>query len=82
MFGDDCGYKRNKKRCCECIVISVIIASIAFVSGILIGALTGIYASLGIGAFVAILASLGVLLIIRVILDICFRKDKKNENCC
>lgn len=80
MFENDCGYRKNN-RCCSKIVIGIIVALITFVAGILIGALTGLFAALGLGAFVAILAILVILLIIKIIQEICCKKDKY-DNCC
>ena len=82
MFENDCGYRKNSNKCCSAIIYAVIIALITFVAGILIGALTGLFDALGLGAFVAVLAILVILLIIRIILDVCYKKDKKNNNCC
>ncbi len=81
MFENDCCYKKENNKCCSNIVIGILVALITFVVGILIGALTGLFALLGLGAFVAILAILVILLIIRIILEVC-RKEEKYNSCC
>ena len=43
----------------------------AFVLGVVIGAVTGLFAALGLGAFIAILVILAILIITRVIVLVC-----------
>ena len=77
MFERGC----KKARECSLIVITIIVALITFVAGILIGALTGLFDALGLGAFIAILAILIILLIIRIILLVCNEPDRKKDCC-
>lgn len=81
MFENDCKGKKSGKNCSN-IVIFILIALITFVAGVLIGALTGLYAALGLGAFVTISAILIILLTIQIILAICCKKDRKYDCCC
>jgi len=80
MFENDCCCRKNNK-CCSKIIIGIIVALITFVAGILIGALTGLFAALGLGAFIAILAILVILLIIKIIQSICCKKEKYDDCC-
>ncbi len=80
MFENDCGCKKNHK-CCSDIVICILVALITFVAGIVIGALTGLFAALGLGAFIAILAILIIILIIQIILAVCCKKQKYDNYC-
>ena len=78
MFEDKRECKKNK--CCVDIVITILAIALAFVIGIIIGAVTEIYTTLGIGAFVVLAAILGILIIIRIIMIVCYGcRDKK---CC
>ena len=43
----------------------------AFVLGVVIGAVTGLFAALGLGAFIAILVILAILIITRIIMLVC-----------
>ena len=82
MFDNDCYCKKYNNKCCSKIIIGILVALITFVAGVLIGALTGLFAALGLGAFIAILAILVILLIIQIILAICCKNDKKYDDCC
>ena len=79
MFEDKKECKKNK--CCVDIVITILAIAFAFIIGVIIGATTGIYETLGIGAFVVLAVILGILIITRIINLICC-KDKKDKCCC
>lgn len=70
--------KDKKRKCCVDLVIFVISILLAFVIGLIIGALTGLVTFLGIGAIVLFLTTLLALLAIRIIMLICC----KNIKCC
>lgn len=71
----DICFKREKKRkCCVEIAIFITIVLVAFVVGLIIGALTGLADFLGTGAIVLFLATLLILLIIEIAILICCRK--------
>lgn len=71
----DICFKREKKRkCCVEIAIFITIVLVAFVVGLIIGALTGLANFLGTGAIVLFLATLLILLIIEIAILICCRK--------
>lgn len=80
MFENCCTCTKNNKHCLG-IVIWILVTLIAFVSGIIIGAFTGLLVLLGLGALIAILVILVILLIISIILEICCKKEK-HDNCC
>ncbi len=68
----------RKTKCCVDIVITILAITLAFVIGIIIGATTGIFDSLGVGAFVVLAAIFAILIIIRIIMLACFGcKEKK-----
>lgn len=71
----DICFKREKKRkCCVEIAIFITIVLVAFVVGLIIGALTGLADFLGTGAIVLFLATLLILLIIEIAILICCKK--------
>ncbi len=80
----NCYYEEPKccnktKRCCVDLTLTILLIAFAFILGIIIGALTGLFALLGLGAFVAIAIILVLLIVLRAVMLICTRKDKK---CC
>ena len=79
-----CYYEEPKcycktKRCCVDLTLTILIVAFAFILGVLIGALTGLFALLGLGAFIAIAIILVLLIVLRAVMLICTKKDKK---CC
>ena len=74
------------KKCCVDVVIFILSILFAFVIGVIIGAVTGLFAALGLGAFVTLAVILGVLIIIRILMLACLgiKKDRKNkyDDCC
>ena len=74
------------KKCCVDVVIFILSILFAFVIGVIIGAVTGLFAALGLGAFVTLAVILGVLIIIRIVMLACLgiKKDRKNkyDDCC
>ena len=79
MFEDRKGCKKN--GCCIDIIIFILSILFTFVIGIIIGAVTEIYTTLGVGAFVVLAVLLALLAIVRIITLICC-KDKKDKCCC
>ena len=73
LLRKDSNYNKDRK-CCVDIVIFVLSILFAFVIGLIIGAVTGIFAALGLGAFVAIAILLGILILVRIIMLICCKK--------
>ena len=71
---DICFKKEKKRKCCMEIAIFIIVVLLAFVVGLIIGALTGLVEFLGTGAIVLSLATLIVLLIIEIAMLICCRR--------
>ena len=71
---DICFKKEKKRKCCMEIAIFIIVVLLAFVVGLIIGALSGIVEFLGRGAIVLFLANLIVLLIIEIAMLICCRR--------
>ena len=69
------------RNCCIDLIIFVLSIIFALVIGIIIGAETEIFTTLGIGAFVAFSVLVAILIIIRIITIICC-KDKKDKCCC
>ena len=74
------------KKCCVDVVIFILSILFAFVIGVIIGAVTGLFAALGLGAFVTLAVILGLLIIIRIVMLACLgiKKDRKNkyDDCC
>ena len=73
------------KRCCVDLILFILSILFAFIIGIILGATTGIFTSLGVGAFVATSVILGILILIRTIMLVCFgvKKDKReNDDYC
>lgn len=66
--------KSKSKKCCVDIVIYILSVIFTFLLGIVIGAVTGIFAVLGLGAFIALLVILAILIVIRIITLICCKK--------
>lgn len=66
--------KNKSKKCCVDIVIYILSVIFTFLLGIVIGAVTGIFAVLGLGAFIALLVILAILIVIRIITLICCKK--------
>lgn len=64
----------NERKCCIDVVIFVLSILFALVLGIIIGAVTDLFAILGLGAFVAVAVLLGVLILVRVVMLICCRR--------
>ena len=63
--------KNKSKKCCIDVVIFILSVIFAFALGVVIGAVTGLFAALGLGAFIAILVILAVLIITRIIMLAC-----------
>ena len=72
---------RKEKRCCVDIVITILAVIFTFIIGIIIGATTGIFDSLGLGAFVVSAVLIGILLIIRIVILLCFNCKKDKFSC-
>lgn len=68
-----------KKRCCVDLALTILLIAFAFVLGVIIGALTGLFALLGLGAFIAIAVILVLLVVLRIVQLACTNKNKK---CC
>lgn len=66
--------KNKSKKCCVDIVIYILSVIFTFLLGVVIGAVTGIFATLGLGAFIALLVILAILIVIRIITLICCKK--------
>ena len=64
MYDNDCCYKKN--RCCIDLVLTIIFVLLAFIIGVLIGAVTGLFAALGLGAVIAIIAILVILALVMI----------------
>ncbi len=75
---DICFKKDKKRRCCIDLVIFILSILIAFVIGLLIGAVTSILVLINLGAILVFLATLVLLLVLRIINLIC----NKKKNCC
>lgn len=67
-----------KKRCCVDLILTILLVAFAFVLGVIIGALTGLFALLGLGAFIAIAVILVLLVVLRIVQLAC----SKNKKCC
>lgn len=72
MFENDCSC--NKKRCCVDLILCILFSLLTFTIGIIIGALTGIFALLGLGAFITLTVIILLLIIIRLIMLICCKR--------
>lgn len=66
--------KNKTKKCCIDIVIYILSIIFTFLLGVVIGAETALFETLGLGAFVALLVILAILIIIRIITIICCKK--------
>lgn len=86
MFEERDNCCQKYKKCCVDVVIFILSILFAFVIGVIIGAVTGLFAALGLGAFVTLAVILGVLIIIRIVMLACLgiKKDRKNkyDDCC
>lgn len=69
----------KEKRCCVDLILTILLVAFAFVLGLIIGAITGILVLLGLGAFIAVAVILGLLIVLRIVMLVCCRKEKK---CC
>lgn len=69
-----CFKKNKKRRCCEDIVIFILAIFVAFVIGLIVGALTDLITTLGLGAVILFLVTLVILLIIEAIMLICCKR--------
>ena len=75
---DICCTKKGKKcRCCIDLIVFVAAILLTFILGVLIGAVTGLYATLGLGAVIAIIVTLVLLLLVRIIMIICDKDGRK-----
>lgn len=77
MFENDCEcYGKKPEKCCtDKIIIAVVLVLFAFVIGVIVGALTDLFATLGLAAFIIIAVALGIILLIRLaIFAICCSK--------
>lgn len=77
MFENDCEcYGKKPGKCCaDKIIIAVVLVLFAFVIGVIVGALTDLFATLGLAAFIIIAVALGIILLIRLaIFAICCSK--------
>lgn len=77
MFENDCEcYGKKPGKCCtDKIIIAVVLVLFAFVIGVIVGALTGLFSTLGLAAFIIIAVALGIILLIRLaIYAICCNK--------
>ena len=80
---DICCCKKNKRpfRCCVVLIIYILSVVLAFAIGIVVGALTTIFSTLGLGAFIAIIITVLLLLIVRIIMLICNGDKDKKKYC-
>lgn len=69
----------KEKRCCVDLVLTILLVAFAFVLGLIIGALTGILVLLGLAGFIAVAVILGLLIVLRIVMLVCCKKEKK---CC
>lgn len=69
----------KEKRCCVDLILTILLVAFAFVLGLIIGALAGILVLLGLSAFIAIAVILGLLIVLRIVMLVCCKKEKK---CC
>lgn len=65
---------KAKKRCCIDIIIFVLSILIAFTVGVIIGAVTGLFALIGLGAIIVLIVILVILLVIRILTLVCCRQ--------
>lgn len=70
---EPCEKGRNRK-CCVDVIIFILSVIFTFLLGVVIGAVTGLFAALGLGAFIALLVILAILIIIRIIAIKCCKK--------
>ena len=88
MFEEKNNCYQKNKRCCVDVVIFILSILFAFIIGVIIGAVTGLFAALGLGAFVALAVILGILILIRSVMLICpetkrEKKDREDKyDCC
>ena len=64
----------NRRRCCIDIIVFIISILLTFTIGLLIGAVTGLYETLGLGAVIVLITLLVLAMIIRIIMLICCKK--------
>jgi len=76
MFENDCDCQDKKRKCCaDKITLVIILLLFVFVIGVIVGALTGLFALIGTAGFVVIAVALGVIALIRlVILVFCCKR--------
>lgn len=78
-----CYYEESKKDCykqkkrCVDLVLTILLVAFSFVIGIIIGACTKILVLLGLSVGIAVI--LGLLIVLRIVMLICRKKEKK---CC
>ena len=76
MFENDCDCNNKKRMCCaDKVTLVIILLLFIFVIGVIVGALTGLFALIGTAGFVVIAVALGVIALIRlVILVFCCKR--------
>lgn len=67
------------KKCCFDLNLAILLIAFAFIIGIIIGAFIGLFVLLELGAFIAIAVILALLIVLRIIMLVCYKKEKK---CC
>lgn len=76
MFENDCECNDKKRKCCaDKVTLVIILLLFVFVIGVIVGALTGLFALIGTAGFVVIAVALAVIALIRIaILVFCCKR--------
>lgn len=78
-----CYYEQPKcckeKGCCVDLILTILLVAFAFILGLIIGALAGILVLLSLGAVIGVAVILGLLIVLRIVMLVCCRREKK---CC
>ena len=76
MFENDCECNDKKRKCCaDKVTLVIILLLFVFFIGVIVGALTGLFALIGTAGFVVIAVALAVIALIRIaILVFCCKR--------
>lgn len=76
MFENDCDCPEKKRKCCaDKVTLVIILLLFVFVIGVIVGALTGLFALIGTAGFVVIAVALAIIALIRIaILVFCCKR--------
>lgn len=67
MFENDCECNDKKRKCCtDKVILAIILLLFVFVIGVIVGALTGLFALIGTAGFVVIAVALAIIALIKI----------------